>query len=74
MKALGMVFGCFLGSLAIAAVLHPMFHDAGGALKFFSETMILGIYAAVLAVAYYAGRPKKASGGGAPGAAQVRAA
>ena len=58
-KALGLVFGCLVGSLVIAMIVHPAFRSAGGAAKFFADTMIMGIYAAILAFAYYMGRPKR---------------
>jgi MFS family permease len=60
-KALGFVFGCLAVTLVISAFVHPAFKSAGGATKFFADTMVLGIYAAVLAAAYYAGRPKIAT-------------
>jgi MFS family permease len=55
-RALVMVFGSLAVSLGIATVLHPLFIGAGGALRFFAETMIIGIYSAVLAGVYYLGR------------------
>jgi MFS family permease len=58
-KALAMVFGCLVVTLAIAAVVHPAFRGAGGAVKFFADTMVVGIYTIVLAATFYFGRAKK---------------
>ncbi len=60
-KALASVFGCLAASLVVAAVVHPVFREAGGATKFFADTMILGLYAVVLTGAYYVGGPKTAA-------------
>ena len=55
---LARVFGCFAVTLGLAAVIHPMFGRAGGATRFFADTMILGVYAVVLGAAFRAGRGK----------------
>lgn len=59
LKTLGMVFACLVVTLGLSAVVHPMFQDAGGAVKFFADTLIIGIYTLVLAAAYAFGRPRK---------------
>ncbi len=60
-RALAYVFGCLAASLVVAAVVHPLFREAGGAAKFFADTMILGLYAVVLSAVHYVGRPKMAT-------------
>ena len=58
-KALGMVFGCLAVTLVIAALVHPAFRNTGGAVKFFADTMVVGIFTIVLAAAFYFGRTKQ---------------
>ena len=58
-KALAYVFGSAMVSLAVAAVVHPLFREAGGAMKFFADAMILGFHVAVLTGVYYAARPRE---------------
>ncbi len=55
-KALGLVFGALFFSLAIAKVVEPGLERAGGATKFFADTMMLGLYAASLVSLYAATR------------------
>ena len=55
-KALGLVLGALLSTLAVATVVEPAFESAGGATKFFADTMMLGLYAAVLVALYAATR------------------
>ena len=59
-KALACVFGSLAVSLVVAAVVHPLLREAGGATNFFADAMILGVYAAVLTGVYFGGRPKVA--------------
>jgi hypothetical protein len=56
--ALARVFGCFFVTLAVATAIHPAFRSAGGATRFFADTMVLGIYTVVLIAAFRVGRPR----------------
>jgi hypothetical protein len=59
-KALAFVFGSLAVWLGVAAVVHPLLREAGGATRFFADAMILGLYAVLLTGVYYGGRPKVA--------------
>jgi hypothetical protein len=55
------VFGGLAVALVLAAVVYPLFFDAGGAAKFFAATAMIAVYAAVLVLAYSTLRPKPLS-------------
>jgi len=58
LKALGMVLACLVLTLGVSYFLYPVFVGMGGMFKFFAATLVIGIYTAVLASAYWIGRPK----------------
>jgi MFS family permease len=60
-KTLAAVFVCLVVSLGVAAVVHPLFREAGGAAKFFADVLILAVYVLVLIGAYRGVRPKAAA-------------
>ena len=57
-RALVTVLGCLALTAAVSWVLHPLFVARGGMFRFFANTLPLGIYTGVLALAYWLGRPK----------------
>jgi hypothetical protein len=58
------VLVCLATTTAISYGLHPLFVSSGGMLRFFANTIPLGIYTIVLTIAYWLGRPKAAPGTG----------
>jgi MFS family permease len=53
---------CLAITTAVSYGLHPLFVSSGGMLRFFANTVPLGIYTGILTVAYWLGRPNPASG------------
>jgi hypothetical protein len=51
------VLVCLALTTALSYLLHPLFVSSGGMLRFFANTLPLGIYTVVLTVAYWLGRP-----------------
>jgi MFS family permease len=56
--ALARVFGSLAVTLIVASAVHPAFKSAGGATRFFADTLMLGVYTLVLSAAYYVGRQR----------------
>jgi hypothetical protein len=54
------VFGSLVVALCIATVTYPLLREAGGAAKFFADTLTLAVYALLLVGAYYGTRSRAA--------------
>ena len=52
---------CLLITAGLSYLLRPMFVSMGGMFKFFANTLPLGVYTAVLAAAFWQGRPRPPS-------------
>ena len=57
-RSIGTVLVCVAITATLSYVIRPLFISSGGMLQFFANTMPLGIYTAVLTVAYWLGRPR----------------
>jgi MFS family permease len=53
---------CLAITAAVSYVFHPLFVSSGGMLRFFANTMPLGLYTVVLSIAYWLGRPETREG------------
>ncbi len=59
--AIGLVLACLAVTAVIGHFVHPQLVALGGMFRFFAFTLLLGIYTVLLAVAYFAFRPKTAA-------------
>jgi hypothetical protein len=55
---------CLLLTAGLSYLLRPVFVSQGGMFKFFANTLPLGIYTAILALAFWIGRPRRLADGG----------
>jgi hypothetical protein len=53
---------CLMLTAGLSYLFRPVFVSMGGMFKFFANTLPLGIYTAVLAVAFWIGRPRRLRG------------
>jgi MFS family permease len=60
-RSLALVFGSLVVALCIATVMYPVLREAGGAAKFFADTLILAVYALLLVGTYYGTRSRAAA-------------
>ena len=59
--AIGLVLACLAVTAVIGHFVHPQLVALGGMFRFFAFTLLLGVYTVLLAVAYFAFRPKTAA-------------
>ena len=59
--AIGLVLACLAVTAVIGQFVHPQLVALGGMFRFFAFTLLLGVYTVLLAVAYFAFRPKTAA-------------
>jgi len=62
-RAIGTVIACVAITAGISLVIYPRLVALGGIWKFFSFTMVMGLYTLVLAMAFYLLRPKAEKAG-----------
>jgi hypothetical protein len=59
--AIGLVLACLAVTAVIGTFVYPQLVALGGMFRFFAFTLLLGVYTVLLAVAYFAFRPKPAA-------------
>jgi uncharacterized membrane protein YphA (DoxX/SURF4 family) len=59
--AIGLVLACLAVTAGIGHFVYPQLVALGGMFRFFAFTLLLGVYTVLLAVAYFAFRPKPAA-------------
>ena len=59
--AIGLVLACLAVTAVIGHFVHPQLVALGGMFRFFAFTLLLGVYTVLLAMAYFAFRPKTAA-------------
>ena len=59
--AIGLVLACLAVTAVIGTFVYPQLVALGGMFRFFAFTLLLGVYTVLLAVAYFAFRPKTAA-------------